>query len=453
MKKVITTVGTSLFTNYMKEEVKESEEFDFGGRYNEPIDGKNGLFRTFDSMGFPLDDDNRDFEDLKSIIQRRWLNKFRQDASAEISSLFKIAEHDDIEVHLLATETALSFAACELIKAYLQSDYNQLKSKFKNIYFDREYVVKGLQVKDAGIFQDNGFINLVEKIIQIKDGYENTVLNISGGYKALIPPLTLLAQLEKMPLFYIYEDSNVPIETGVLPIDFDWSFIENYVELINKDGKRKNEENNEKLQILREKKLVYPDNYDLTILGQLIRKYSNTASPFTLTIFGYFIEYKLFEYYLKEYGPNNVEHSVKAKGSEDIDILITLQDKKIIPVEIKPSTYLDDKSKMQDIAEKIVRRTNTVIETDNREKPSEVWLITYSYTDIKPTPLKSLTDDEKENAEMVAQMVRNAFPEECSFCIKHFFIEQNRLNDERHVYQKFMKSPLKENIVKDIFRK
>jgi len=34
-----------------------------------------------------------------------------------------------------------------------------------------------------------------------------TVLNISGGYKAIVPIITLIRQLEEVPLLYNYETS------------------------------------------------------------------------------------------------------------------------------------------------------------------------------------------------------------------------------------------------------
>lgn len=76
------------------------------------------------------------------------------------------------------------------------------------------FPIEGLQVKDAETFRDAGFINLIDKVVAIKGEDTSTILNISGGYKALIPPLTLLAQLEQIPLYYIYEDSGELIETG-----------------------------------------------------------------------------------------------------------------------------------------------------------------------------------------------------------------------------------------------
>jgi hypothetical protein len=86
-------------------------------------------------------------------------------------------------------------------------------------------VVKGLQIKNATQFETEGFNNLLT-IIQKYKTKNNTILNISGGYKAVIPYLTLFAQLEEIPLKYMYEDSGELITVGNLPFSLDWAVVE-----------------------------------------------------------------------------------------------------------------------------------------------------------------------------------------------------------------------------------
>lgn len=456
MKRVITTVGTSLFTNYMKREVRESQEFAVGSSnpYRPIDDGRYASFNVLQDTSAPPFGSIRAeeaYDDIKEAIRLRWLNKHRPYAAAEINSLLKIAEQEDIEVFLIATQTALSVAACELIKEYLESDHNNQRHRFSKVTFEPEkQIIKGLQVNDANLFQNEGFNKLVECIIDIKERHDDsTMLNISGGYKALIPPLTLLAQLEKIPMYYIYEDSDVAIETGVLPIQFDWSFIDDYVILLN-DANKRNNAAPDVLALLRQKKLVQHDSTELTILGQLIKRYSNNASPFTQTIFGYLIEYKLHESYARELGTDKVEHSVDVKDG-DIDLLITREDKSIIPVEVKPSNKLESEE-LTKIVLKLAERTKILLEMQpNRKPPAEVWLITYSYTEKKETgrPLSTL---EKENLQRATDSIKGIFGNNVIFRVKHFYIKPNKLiQGERHIYHKFMKSRLPIKDIQDIF--
>ncbi|MBK8563983.1 MAG: hypothetical protein IPN76_11735 [Saprospiraceae bacterium] len=304
-------------------------------------------------------------------------------------------------------------------------------------------------MQDAERFQNYGFVNLVELIVDLKKGCDDTILNISGGYKALIPPLTLMAQLEKMPLLYLYEDSSKLIEIGPLPINFDWGVIEEFIVPLNNENKRKNARI-EVIEEMRKKKLIQQDDFKLTTLGNLTAKYSNTASPFTATIFGYLIEHKLFECFLEVYGACNVEHSVEYEGKGDIDILITPKENEFISIEIKPSICLSDEDKMKDIAEKLVERSTIAIEKGERGSAVETWLIVYSYTaEKKEKP--TLQDNEIKLLNGMAKLLKEKLNPSIVFRLKHLYIVQNDLKSERHIYQQFMKRTIKANQIVELF--
>jgi len=446
-KKIITTVGTSLFTNFMKKEVKESNEF------RDDYKSIDEVFSKLEKIGnSAAEDAQTDINTLKKTIEDYWLDKPRPKASAEISSLLKIAESEPIEVYLLATETALSVAACQLIKDYLLSENNTDKGRFVKVHFvESEHIIEGLQVTDAKSFEKKGFINLVDLILKIKGKESDTVLNISGGYKALIPPITLLAQLEKMTLYYLYEDSNEPIETGNLPINFDWGIIEEYIVYLHNENKRNNAPDTE-IESMRKLKLVKYESRDLTIIGQLIAKYSQQASPFTTTIFGYFIEHKLYECYSKKYGREKVEHSFKYEGmgSEDIDIIITPEKHQFISIEIKPFYVLEDSEKMQKITDAFIKRVPIAKEKGERGNPSEIWLLLYSYPETKEET-KTLSESELEIVNKLSINLKEKFYPDIVFRVKHLFIVKNKLNGERHIYQTFMKKIIEIDEIKEIF--
>lgn len=302
-KKVITTVGTSIFTNYMKNEVQDSPEY--RDDYN-PIDK---LFHRLEKIGYPVSKDSEtDFDEIKNTIRTYWLDKYRPEASAEISSLLKIAGTEKkVEVCLLATETALSVAACQLIQEYLKSDNNKIKDRFVEVHFvESEDIIEGLQVHNADRFKSEGLQMLIGRIKQINES-GGGVLNISGGYKALIPVMTIMGQLNDMDVQYLYEDSENLIEVGSLPVDFDWHKVEEYYDFLNFQGLGVHLDINEfpeiRDQMVSEKvieKIGKTDKYQKTIIGTMLTEFATEKLPTALEVMGFYVELKMLEYYSKE---------------------------------------------------------------------------------------------------------------------------------------------------------
>jgi CRISPR/Cas system-associated protein Csm6 len=302
IKKIITTVGTSLFTNFMRKEVRESAEFrnDY-----KSIDDE---FHRLESIGYPVPDTSKtDVETLTRLIKDYWLDKNRPDASAEISSLLKIAGTEKVEVYLLATETALSVAACRLIRDYLKSDLNAGKDKFSEVHFvENEHIIEGLQVNDATRFKSVGLQKLIYRINKINESGD-AVLNISGGYKALIPVITIMGQLYDMDVKYLYEDSEKLIEVGSLPIDYDWHKVEEYYDFLNFEGTGVHNDINKfpqvRDQMVSEKvieKIGATDKYQKTILGTMLSEFAREKLPTALEVMGFYVELKILEYYSKK---------------------------------------------------------------------------------------------------------------------------------------------------------
>ena len=65
-------------------------------------------------------------------------------------------------------------------------------------------VINGLQIKKIEDFSDRGMPTLMRRISQLDNG--QLVINITGGYKATVPYLTILSQIDQIPLFYTFED-------------------------------------------------------------------------------------------------------------------------------------------------------------------------------------------------------------------------------------------------------
>ncbi|NLX87350.1 MAG: hypothetical protein GXY97_09435 [Clostridiales bacterium] len=217
MKKLITLVGTSLFRNYL-EENKDIK------RYWELIkDGKD------------RDRTKKAWEEFKGDIERirkpvlEWArNNFN--ASAEIKSILSIQNEvkDDLEVYLLATDTLDSILACQVIKEVIDG----YKSKENAINVVSIKAIEGLQVFDRVKLEREGLTNLVDEIYKLFEYYspdeENVLLNITGGYKCIIPYLTILAQINRAPLFYINDETEELIKIPQAPLDIDWGMFEKY---------------------------------------------------------------------------------------------------------------------------------------------------------------------------------------------------------------------------------
>lgn len=220
MKKIITMVGASLFENFFK----HNKEKDLWNHY-EALKEKR----------------EKDWKNEKPRIERlkngigKWIENIEnvKEVSAEVKSVFKIKEElkDHLEIFLLCSDTILSKLAGEIIKEKaLPSVDNSLKiGEIKTIY--------GLQIWDRTEF-NKGMANLISEIYSIANEYwDDVAINITGGYKATIPFLTIIAQLNKCSLYYIFEETDALMEVPRIPFStewFDWNEIGKYEEFFEK---------------------------------------------------------------------------------------------------------------------------------------------------------------------------------------------------------------------------
>ena len=132
------------------------------------------------------------------------------EVSAEVKSLMKMKVKPDDKVILISTDTINGTLSAELVKDFLVS---------KNIVLDHNVkikVIEGLQAYDGKRFSKYGIKNLISFLIDFE--YENVVLNITGGYKSVVPYLALIGMLFNKPIRYIYEDSNDLLTLSHIPI-------------------------------------------------------------------------------------------------------------------------------------------------------------------------------------------------------------------------------------------
>ena len=223
---VITPVGTSLFTN--------------GSEHDRII--KQNYTRIEDKPESEWNINTASINALRTQSERFILTQ-RTSASAELQSTAKIqsALNSDITVHLLASDTLASRLAAEILRDQINAPHNilggNIVAKFnpdpRAGHID---VIRNLQVNDAKDFSRDGMPNLFHRINYIKDweagGSQNLAINITGGYSATLPYLTIFGQLESVPLYYNFEDSDELIVIPQAPLAIDWNLIEKYYDVL-----------------------------------------------------------------------------------------------------------------------------------------------------------------------------------------------------------------------------
>lgn len=210
--KIITTVGTSLITN--------------SGVNCDSIRGKKFNKEYFDGKA------KNNY--AKRIIQKEQdlLNYLERESGtcAEIASIQKIDSEGDADILLICTETKLSYLCGRALKSFLEGKSRNVELKY----------IQDLQVKNKQNFENKGLSNLVKEIEKYgkRHGWYDIYLNITGGYKAIIPFLTLIGQMKGLPIFYIFEESDSAkyelIKIPQLPISFDWEMLYEYSSVFNK---------------------------------------------------------------------------------------------------------------------------------------------------------------------------------------------------------------------------
>lgn len=214
MKKVITMVGTSIFENYKKTKEDTTFQIDIKSLKNKP---------------------EKSFKDHKIRISeikekvKDWMSyESPYDISAEVKSLLKLHEElkESFRIYLLYSDTILSRLAAEIIEEFITEKAEDFEAEDV-----RSEKIADLQVDDRKRFID-GMCNLIRKIYDIAQySWEDVIINITGGFKATIPYFTILAQVNRCPLYYIFEETDSLIKIPYVPVSIDWEVFEENEEL------------------------------------------------------------------------------------------------------------------------------------------------------------------------------------------------------------------------------
>ncbi len=218
MKTLITPVGTSLFTNYLDK------------------NGDSAFSHNYETIGkSPASEWNAydyEIEDLKTS-SLEFIKQEKDSASAELQSITKIQDKlkEDLKVRLFASDTIASRLAAEILA---DDTVASVLGDNISVEFDTQTdMIKGLQVEDPKVFSNEGMTNLIRKIDENAGGYWPALaINITGGYKATLPYLTILAQVKRVPLYYNFEDTDALIKIPQSPLVIDFGLIERHSDIL-----------------------------------------------------------------------------------------------------------------------------------------------------------------------------------------------------------------------------
>lgn len=206
MRTVITSVGVSLFQNYLLDKPRVIDS------YYKRIENKRNQ------------DWNKLNDSIRFIRQEvcRWA-KGREDSSAEIKSINQLLkeEKNRLNVCLLASDTVTSRLAAEIIKD-LFDEQKDIEISFN----EKHDVILGLQVTDYSEFRTTGSHNFVNRVVNIIRDKGDAIFNISSGYKSILPFMTIMANVYDSDIVYIFEESNCLIRIPKIPIRIDFSIFD-----------------------------------------------------------------------------------------------------------------------------------------------------------------------------------------------------------------------------------
>lgn len=480
---IITTVGSSIIKNYSHEEVGRQL------REHRPpyLEIKQTETIRPRSKERAKDYDSDSVSEIWDHLPKNWFKYFsKQDeewffdketainthASAEITSLVKIIEdirkRDNaaiITVQLIATDTALSVLCALLVQAWFKQEeakklypatvlFEKCTDFIQDLRVDLPADWKGNPEAESRHYYDLGLQNLVDKVVG-EEGYLKTyegfhvIINFSGGYKSIIPILTIISQLEGIPMQYIFDDSDDLVEIGGLPIKWDWEVIEKYIGYIQDSGTiprgSKVEGELVRLNIIQKES----DAYSLTIVGKLLSDYLQRDIPFIKTIVGYAVEHKLGSYYrqtstdfsevIEGYRPAATRH-IEGKNWEDIDLVLKGKLGTWTAVTIKPDSY--NAGSIRNELKKLKERIHNT-NLDGYGTCNEVWLFLHG-NESEPAPIFQPNQ---------IQGFKDCLELDVAFSIKRLGYNRNTVDgrDNRFSFHDFMRNEIQTTQIQTLY--
>jgi len=141
-------------------------------------------------------------------------------ASAELNSLYRLGIQSGDKIVLLSSDNLQGHVCAEMISVCLQERFSILQ---KDIEIKR---IEGLQVHNETLLREFGLKNLVKTLLSYlaNENYRYSyeiIINPTGGFKGIVPFLTIMGMLYGRKSVYIFEYSKQLITLPPLPFSFD----------------------------------------------------------------------------------------------------------------------------------------------------------------------------------------------------------------------------------------
>lgn len=290
MKEILTTIGTSIITNSIK---------------NNPDKKAGAVAEAWFEKIKKTPDDNWEgikieIESLRKYVAAWVDNVEREKISAEVHTLLKMQKKLGAEgflVKVISTESIASVLSSQILKGL----------KIEGITFGDIVLVKGMQVSDSKKMSAKGVDDLAKSIRDLLHDEKgmlkkDVVLNISGGYKAFIPYITIMAQIYGIDMYYIHEDSKELITIPPLPVHFDWSIAEKYYPYLSNPNELSKAEKSGLTGLglaieMNKYKLIVKtgSKYSITEFGKILKEELESNTGVSKSTMGHFVEYKVLE--------------------------------------------------------------------------------------------------------------------------------------------------------------
>jgi len=147
----------------------------------------------------------------------------RRKLSAELNTLDRIGLQKGDRVVFIATDNAPGRLCSRFLAEIVEEQYGC------DTTIER---IKGMQVYNSRRLRETGLKNLVKTVLddylaneQIRYQYD-IIINPTGGYKAIVPFLTVLGMLYGRKAIYLFEHAEELIELPPLPLTFDLHLFE-----------------------------------------------------------------------------------------------------------------------------------------------------------------------------------------------------------------------------------
>lgn len=193
------------------------------------IGKKSELLQKATKEGYPWDHESvpKLKQDIRNNLKDLDLSQDdnQRKCSAEMNSLSRLKLGKTDRVVLLVTDTADGQATAEVLKESIVKAYGLSDSQ---VDLKR---VEGLQVRNASELREKGLRNFVGTVLhyleddQMRHQYD-IILNPTGGFKGVVPFLTILGMLYRRRSVYIFEHANELIDLPPLPFSFDLQLYE-----------------------------------------------------------------------------------------------------------------------------------------------------------------------------------------------------------------------------------